>query len=322
MIVQLTWHGEPIGRLDVQFVWPPPLDRGALLPLLSASSGSAAISVLFQFCGALNALELDLARPVVLHGPLGGPTEVGVFQGHVEARFDEIDVHGFVAASLGSRAAKGPRVSIQREADGSGFAVEGSGFAGQLEIVGHSGSHRFGAAVEGSRSQLRAFPHGGGVVELRADRGSVLSASLNWRWPRSFEAESPWAVALQTLLEFLTEHPSSALLLGFELAPEEAFWERPSQMVSAPPASHRPTTANRARPAARSSWTSRVVLLGGVAVALVAAIAAALLWNPSGIQKDAALLIPASTVATGALQPLPARSIASGDVGGDAGKKR
>jgi hypothetical protein len=63
MIVKLTWHGEPIGTLEVQFVWPPPLDRGALLPLLSAASGSAAISVVFQLSGALDALELDLARP-------------------------------------------------------------------------------------------------------------------------------------------------------------------------------------------------------------------------------------------------------------------
>src|SRR5262245_59373166 len=132
MIVNLTWHGEPVGKLDVQFVWPPPLDRGALLPLLSAASGGAAISVVFQFSGALAALELDLAQPLVLLGPLGGPSEVGAFQGHVEARFDEVHLHGFVAAPLGSRGPKGPRLLIQREAGESGSVVSGGDLSGQL----------------------------------------------------------------------------------------------------------------------------------------------------------------------------------------------
>lgn len=317
MIVQLTWHGEPIGKLDVQFVWPPPLDCAAL-PLLSVSSGGAAISVLFQFSGALDALELDLARPIVLHGPLGGPTEVGPFQGQVDVRFDELAVHGFVAGPLGSRGGNGQRILLQREPGAAGFAVSGRALVGQLEIADHSGLLTFGAAVEGPSSQLRAYPEGGGVIEVYAAGVGALVASLNWRWPRSFDEESPWAVALQALLGFITEQASTTLRLGFELAPEE---QRDSGILAAEtrapavdaPLSERATDAAPAAPAPRSRVSSRAVLLGGVAVAVAAFIAAAVFWNPSGI-RNSTVLLPAGTVSTGALQP--ARSGAAGDAGG------
>ena len=315
MIVQLTWHGEPIGKLDVQFVWPPPLDRGALLPLLSASSGSAAISVVFQFSGALDALELDLARPIVSRGPLGGPTEVGAFQGNVEARFDEVDVHGFVAAPLASRGAKGPRVLIQGAANEARFSLSGSGLAGHLEITSHNGLLTFGAVVEGPSSQVRAYPHGGGVIELRSEQGSALLASLNWRWPRSFDDDNPWAVALQALLEFITKHQSASLLLGFELAsaPEAAQARAPT--LEACPLDRAIPEHPRAAPPPRSLGASRGVLLGGAAVALVVFIAAVLLWKPSGMRPGSTVLLPTDTVSTGALQPMPTHSAGAGNAG-------
>jgi hypothetical protein len=325
MIIQLTWHGEPIGKLEAQFVWPPPLDRGALLPLLSAASGSAAVSVVFQLSGALEALELDLARPFVVRGPLGGPSEVGAFQGNVEARFDEIDVHGFVAAPLASRGGKGSSVSIQRQAGESGFSLSGGALSGHVEIASQDGVFTFAAAVEGARSELRAYLGGGGVLELRSAAGSAPVVSLNWRWPRSFDAESPWAVALQALLAFITERPSTTLSLGFELAPDAAFWERASRVGSVvPPEPPAPTEVvapiDRAPPkaAVRTMGASRWLLLGGIAAALVAFIAVAVLWNPSGIRSGSAVLLPPGTVSTGALQPAPAHSGAAGD----AGKKR
>jgi hypothetical protein len=318
MIVQLTWHGEPIGTLDVQFVWPPPLDREALLPLLSVSSGSAAISLVFRFSGPLNALELDLARPIVLRCPLGGPTEVGAFQGHVGARFDELAVHGFVAAPIGSRGGKGPRILMQREPGETRFSLCSRHLIGQIEIVEHGGLVTFGAAVEGPRGELRAYPQGGGVIELHSEQRNAPLASLNWRWPRSFDEESAWAGALRALLEFMTQQQSVALLLGFELAQQQALpaaADVPAAAVAPPPreraAQHAPAAA-----AAPSGVSSRAVLLGGVAVAVAAFIAAAVFWNPSGVRNDSAVLLPAATVSTGALQPAPARSGAGGDAGG------